>query len=197
MKALFTIILLTTLNLHGISQIKQNEFVLDTVKGWGTELMKFPLDFAPEIDFKGVEDIRFAPGWSKKGAEDFWTYKFVWMLESDPSINAVKLERVLSLYFNGLMNDVGKSKRMDLNEIATTKVSLHELWNNPVSFSGSADIWDVFFTQAAVHLNLKVIKRYCSQKQKYLLIFEFSPQPFKHQIWSAMDKIGLIEDCRL
>ena len=44
---------------------------------WRKEIIEFPLDFAPEINLSGYEEILFAPGWSDSDAEDFWTYYFV------------------------------------------------------------------------------------------------------------------------
>ena len=44
-------------------------YVLDTIKGWGIERFLIPISFAPSIPYKGVEDIRFTPGWAKKSNE--------------------------------------------------------------------------------------------------------------------------------
>ena len=41
-------------------------YVLATLKGWGVERFLIPISFAPSISYKGVEDIRFTPGWAKK-----------------------------------------------------------------------------------------------------------------------------------
>ena len=41
-------------------------YVLDTLKGWDVERFLIPISFAPSIPYKGIEDIRFAPGWAKK-----------------------------------------------------------------------------------------------------------------------------------
>lgn len=193
MKITFIAILLAVVSFKGLAQERKQEFVLDTLHGWRTELMRFPLDFAPEINIHGVEDIRFAPGWSKKGASDFWTYKFAWLLDSDFSFDSKQLEGTLSLYFNGLTNAVAKGKSFDLNKITPTRVELQTQNSDINSLIGSIDFWDAFFTQTAIHLNLKVKKLYCSQIQKYIMVFEFSPQPFEHQVWVNMAKIGVIE----
>ena len=41
-------------------------YVLHTIKGWDVERFLIPISFAPTIPYKGVEDIRFTPGWAKK-----------------------------------------------------------------------------------------------------------------------------------
>ena len=45
------------------------------------------LFFAPSIKYKGVEDIRFTPGWGKAGSEEYWTYAFLWFLDDEPFVN--------------------------------------------------------------------------------------------------------------
>lgn len=37
---------------------------------WTTEHFSLPSDFAPQITYTGVEDIRFTPGWSKRSSQD-------------------------------------------------------------------------------------------------------------------------------
>lgn len=195
MKITVTLFLLGILSFRGLAQEMKQELVLDTLHGWRTELMKFPLDFAPEINIQGIEDIRFAPGWSKKEAIDFWTYKFAWMLDSELPFDSKQLEGTLYLYFNGLAKAVAKGKSFDINKITPPRVQLQAQNGDINSFVGSIDFWDTFFTQATIHLNLKVKKLYCSQRKKYLMVFEFSPQPFEHQEWINMAKIGTIDEC--
>jgi hypothetical protein len=52
-------------------------FYLPTPEGWRTETIPFPLEFAPELDYEGLEELRFAPGMFKEGSADFWSYAFV------------------------------------------------------------------------------------------------------------------------
>ena len=46
-------------------------FQIPTAKGWRTETIPPPLDFAPEVDFQGLEELRFAPGMFDAQAVDF------------------------------------------------------------------------------------------------------------------------------
>src|SRR5689334_9492619 len=50
-------------------------------ENWGIERFSIPISFAPTIPYKGVEDIRFTPGWGKAGSEEYWTYSFLWWLD--------------------------------------------------------------------------------------------------------------------
>jgi len=59
------------------------EFELPLYDGWGKETIPFPLKFAPEIKLEGVEELRFSPGMFSEDSEEYWSYFFVWWLDSD------------------------------------------------------------------------------------------------------------------
>jgi hypothetical protein len=41
-------------------------FYMPVPDGWRTETIPFPLDFAPELKYEGVEELRFSP-WMFEG----------------------------------------------------------------------------------------------------------------------------------
>ena len=55
-------------------------FTFPTPPRWRTETIPFPLEFAPELAYVGLEELRFAPGMFKAGAEDFWKSKSGWFI---------------------------------------------------------------------------------------------------------------------
>src|SRR4051812_30681554 len=57
-------------------------YSLDIPAGWDIERFLIPIEFAPSISYKGIEDIRFTPGWSKAETDDYWSYAFLWYLDS-------------------------------------------------------------------------------------------------------------------
>src|SRR4051812_6700953 len=63
-------------------------YALTAPEGWGVERFAIPIEFAPSIPYKGVEDIRFAPGWSDAKSNEYWTYAFLWYLDGKPAIDA-------------------------------------------------------------------------------------------------------------
>src|ERR1700760_3139406 len=79
-------------------------------EGWRKETIPFPLEFAPSLKHKGLEELRFAPGMFKPGAPDFFSYAFVWWLEGEPPPAASALESELPVYFRGLCDAVGKDR---------------------------------------------------------------------------------------
>src|SRR5687767_7882069 len=76
----------------------ESPYFLDTPKNWGIERFLIPIAFAPSIPYKGVEDIRFTPGWSKKDSEEYWSYLFVWYLEGNVDLDVKTVEKNLAAY---------------------------------------------------------------------------------------------------
>jgi hypothetical protein len=85
-------------------------FTWPSPKGWKTETIPFPLDFAPEVRHTGVEELRFSPGFGDPAAPDNWTYALAWVLEDKASFTTETLERELTAYFKGLSMAVGGKK---------------------------------------------------------------------------------------
>ena len=53
-------------------------YVFSAPGDWRTEIVTFRLSFAPELDYEGHGDVRFAPGMFDPETDEFWTYSFVW-----------------------------------------------------------------------------------------------------------------------
>ena len=80
------------------------ENVLEAKNDWRSEVLEFPLIFARDLEYEGEEHIRFAPGWGEIDSEDYFSYVFLWMIKENPNLNSSKLESILNIYFDGLMN---------------------------------------------------------------------------------------------
>ena len=52
-------------------------YLLSVPTGWSREVFSLPPDFAKQIKFKGVEELRFFPGWGDAKTEDYWSYAFL------------------------------------------------------------------------------------------------------------------------
>ena len=72
-------------------------------EGWDVERFSIPILFAPQIAYKGVEDIRFTPGWAKIQSEDYWSYAFLWYLDGTPKTTAKIVKNNLKAYYTGLV----------------------------------------------------------------------------------------------
>src|SRR6185295_13678266 len=84
-------------------------------EGWRSERIEFPIPFAKDLDYKGFEDLRFAPGMFKSEAPDYFSYAFLFWVEGSISLEPKSLEKDLMKYYKGLCGAVGKSRKLDLD----------------------------------------------------------------------------------
>src|SRR5882757_1118456 len=70
--------------------------------GWRTERIEFPIPFAKDLDYKGSEDLRFAPGMFKPEAPDYFSYAIVMWIDGALSFEPASLEKDLLKYYKGL-----------------------------------------------------------------------------------------------
>ncbi len=90
-------------------------------EGWKHETIPFPLAFAPALTHRGVEELRFPPGFLEVGAANRWSYAFVWRLEDAAVLDARQLSDELVVYFRGLLAAVdGEKHRLDTAKITAT-----------------------------------------------------------------------------
>ncbi len=154
---------------------------------WTFERFLIPIGFASSIPYKGVEDIRFAPGWGKKDSEQYWSYAFLWWLENGPRLNAEILSSRLKAYYTGLMRvniDTAKHLLSAKDLIATTSFQkLPTAKGDRETYSGTIQMLD-YMQLKTIKLNCMVHVRPCASEKRYTVFFELSPQPFTHAIWN-------------
>lgn len=160
---------------------------------WRKETIEFPLSFAPTLTYKGTEYVRFAPGWGKKDAEDYFTYAFLWYLDEVPTLSSKILESELETYFNGLMRVVAGSKETTTSSIPTSKAFFEKL--DETSYAGKVITYDAFTTKKEVSLNVIVNYSACDELGKHLVLFKFSPKNIDHTVWSKLENIKIGLDC--
>ena len=172
-----------------ISLIAQNEIKAEQVKIdllvtdsiWGKELFTFPISFAPDIPYIGIEEAQFPKGWSQKESPNFWSYVFVWDIEGNQVNSEKELEADLKTYFDGLMN----------SQNTITQISEKESTNNKSSYDGKVNFFDNLRTKENVSLNVRVEKQYCKKTNKSIIVFRFSPKEFNHQVWNTLEEVIL------
>ncbi len=188
-----------TLFIINIAQAQNEPLLLDIDEPWRSERLDFPISFAPSLDYKGIEEVRFAKGWGNPESDEFWTYTFLWYLDEDPNLTIHKLEKDLETYFDGLMGLVGKGN--GLTDIPDTKVVLAGLPDTNIKdfdgmrYQGKANVFDAFFSKKIQTLQVGVISDYCPKTKKYTVLFTFSPQERTHPIWKTLQGIQLSVDC--
>ena len=164
-------------------------FTLPTPAGWRTETIPFPLAFAPELDYTGLEELRFAPGMFTAGAEDYWTYAFVWWIPLATDAGAERLQADLEAYFFGLTRVVARGKGFDPGN-PTYEATLTRIdGSSPGRLRGRVVTFDAFTTRSPVELNVRIENHPCDQAGRRALIFLLSPQGEDHAVWGELERI--------
>lgn len=194
MNKLILILSLFTLTAFGQTPEPVLVHELLTPSGWGTEKIPFPIGFAPSIEYKGVEEIRFMPGWARKDSADYWSYVFVWHLEGilvfEPSI----LEEKMKVYYEGLAAATKSVPREKLiPAVAKFKYDPIPKGQNR-DFSGTIEMLD-YMQQKKILLNAKVHSRVVPSTNKTIVYFELSPQSLTHPLWKDLEKIRKEAKC--
>jgi len=172
-------------NNHAIDQVTILKGLELLVTDWGKEFFHFPLHFAEEIPYQGVEEVVFPKNWIKPDSSDFWSYVFVWALEDKETVTAKELEDNLTLYFDGL---IGGLSRVDTAKLTKASVQFqrNEDPTDSVLFTGKLNIFDGFATQEPLTLNARIYSDYCEEKDQLILLFRFSPQAYDHPVWDLL-----------
>lgn len=168
----------------------QATYSLPTPKNWSVERFPVPPSFAPSIAYKGVEDIRFAPGWAKSGSAEYWSYAFLWYLDGKPIVTEATLEKDLQAYYTGLFEVNSDSARLAaLQPISvTTKFKVDHSSGTQPAFTGTVTMID-YLTYKPITLHCRVRLGSCNEPDKEFVFFELSPQPFTHTIWKSLDQL--------
>ena len=169
-----TIVIFLFSSVYALGQQNHNNFlVLEADSTWTKEVIKFPLGFAPEIDFEGYEDLRFADGWKKMDQPDFWTYVFVWNVKLKQALSKNELETYLKLYFDGIMTAVNKKKDF---KIPSTLVTLAKVDTSNVDniYRGTIKMHDSFHTEEMMTLHVFISQERCKTSDKVIPFFRLS-----------------------
>ncbi len=169
---------------------------LSSPKDWGIERFSIPISFAKKISYKGVEDIRFAPGWAKASSENYWSYAFLWYLDDKIKINAKEIESNLQIYYTGLINANGSAISSEtVIPVVTSFIKTKKESGDLNTFVGTIKMLD-YMGNKPILLNCKVHQKVCFGENKTLLFYELSPQPLSHTIWQSLDKLWLDFKCK-
>jgi hypothetical protein len=163
-----------------------------TPAGWAMERFALPPDFAPQITYKGVEDIRFAPGWGDIKSEEHWAYGFLWWLEGAPDVNAHMLEANLKAYYTGLVARNTAGGNIPVDKIVPVTVILRKIKALPASletYSGTISMLD-YHSGQPITLNCRSQVKDSKIPAWTAIYFTLSPKPFLHPVWQKLAQIG-------
>lgn len=157
---------------------------------WKGETIPFPLGFAPDLPYKGTEELRFAPGFFDASAPGYFSYAFVWWVEPGPELAAPLLETQLKEYFVGLTRAVAKGKF----EPDVGRIEAHLSSKSAGKFEGTVRTIDAFKTHAEVSLAVRASAGTCGD-HRFLLV-SASPRPSGDPMWTALDEVTAAFRCK-
>ena len=189
---IFGIILVFVSGLTGFAQDETS--VLTAPEGWRSEIIPFPLSFAPEIEFEGIEEIQFAPGWSDPESVEFWAYSFVWYIEKELPMTEQLLTESFNYYYDGLMTAVAENQK-DSVPAPQFDDALCLFVKTENGFTGKMRVFDAFFLKDYITLNIKVRESFCLPTDKQIVIFDISPKSLDDELWRIFDNVNLNAPC--
>jgi len=172
-------------------------FGFQTPEAWRGEVISLPPGFAQDLAWKGVENIRFAPGMFKADHESFFSYLLVFLLDKEADVSEAAVKKQVLVYYQGLAKAVAGKELPDLDtEAFKLKLKpVEALKPNPgdkagkaaaglKTWSGTLDWVEPFATKKAQTLNLEV--HLWKHGEQPALYFTVSPQAADHAIWKEM-----------
>ena len=193
MRKIIIISILLNCSIFTFGQKKEEVNLIQVDSTWGKEIIQVPFWFAPEINYKGYEDIRFAKGWEKINSTGFWTLVFAWNINLKTKPTTKFFEDNLKLYFDGLMKVVNEDS---LLIIPKTKVLFKkEKQRNRITiFTGTVETYDAFTTKKMITLNATIESYYCKKTKTYIPLFKLSPKDFNHKSWDMLNQAKLSDN---
>ena len=172
-------------------------YTMKIPKDWTTEHFDLPPDFAPQITYRGIEDLRFSPGWGDVKSDQHWTYGFLWWLEGTPILDAQTLQSNLQAYYSGLIARNIESRKIPAEKIVPTVVSIKQIYTasqDVATFNGTISMLD-YHSQLPIKLHCVIHVKFCNQKDRLTVYFAVSPKPSGNAVWRTLDDIGKSIEC--
>lgn len=171
-------------------------YTLPIPKDWTIERFLIPISFAPQIPYKGIEDIRFTPGWGNKNSDDYWSYAFLWYLEGEVEMDSRTIENNLNAYYTGLIGINGRNIPAErLTPVVTTIKEAKPDKGDLKNYAGKIEMVD-YMSQKPIILYCKAHLKSCPGENKTFVFYELSPRPLSHEIWKSLDKLWIDFKCK-
>ena len=163
----------------------------------GPKQFALPPDFAKQLSFKGVEDLRFFPGWGDPNSEEHWSYAFLWSLDGKPDIDAHVLQNNLTILYTGLIGRNIVPRKIPKEKLFPVEVNIQNIKTSAgdlKTFAGTVHMLD-YITQTPMILNVRIHVKDCPDKMHSILLFEVSPKSADHPNWQKLDQLNADFKC--
>jgi len=155
---------------------------------WQFERFGLPPVFAPNIPYKGAEELRFSPGMFKKDSKQYFTYAFVAQLDNTSAISQNDIRNYLLVYFKGLCSSTAKDRKLvvDTSKITVGIEKKRGELNNEIMYNALVNAFGVFTDGAPVQLNMEVKVLMDTQAKRTYLLFIASPYEKTDAVWKEL-----------
>lgn len=175
--------------------LQDPDYKLPKPEGWRTERIEFPPPFAKDLDYKGFEDLRFAPGMFKAEAPDYFSYALLFWIDGAMSFEPTSIEKDLLKYYKGLCGAVGKSRKLDI-DLSKFSVQVKKLdqkgklgGEDADRFEATIEMVDAFVTGKPLTLHLECWARGVEGGKRSCFFALASPKEKSGAIWETLRKI--------
>lgn len=140
--------------------------------GFKSETIPFPLAFAPQLAHRGVEELRFSPGFFDPAAPGYWSYAFVWRTDDAAGMDAAALGDELTAYFRGLIAAVDDQHAITERDAIVVRAS-----DRGGRFVLAAHVFDAFKTHAPLDLTGWAARTPCGSGALWRFVLAPAPHP--------------------
>jgi hypothetical protein len=190
MKKTITIVCSAILISNTLFAQNQAAQLLKQPANWQFERFALPPEFAPNIPYKGVEELRFSPGMFVKDSSNYFTYAFVVELDNINSISQDDIKNYLLDYFKGLCGNTAKQRNLSIDTSKiTVSVDKDESTAKDVHLNATLGIFGVFADGAPVRLNMEIKVMNDKANSKIYLVFIASPLNKTDKVWVTLHSI--------
>lgn len=189
MKKAWLMLFLTYLVFTVTAQSKQPQLLTSPVD-WRLEQFSLPPEFAPAEKYRGLEELRFAPGWGKRDAHDYFTLVFGVRFDDTKSVSRSDIKDYLLTYFRGLCAYTAKSRKLSNIDTSAISVGIEKkpATGKTIIYDVSLHMYGVFTDGEPITLNMEIkVMENRSRNQVYLLMIA-SPQPKTDPVWQELYK---------
>ena len=185
MKKQGLLILFILQSFWAVGQDQQKLSIFKNSKNWNTEIIQFPIDWAPDLKVRGFEELLFSPEWSNQESDQFWSLLIGWKVEATRRFSSQELQYNLKSYFDGLMKPNHWAQ-----EFPEPKVSLK---SENLDLTGYMTFFDGFHTGKVITVNIKIRQLFCRKQKQVIVVFRLSPKKFDHPIWNELQTFQIKE----
>lgn len=161
------------------SQEKKDLVIFENSKKWKNEIIKFPIEWAPNIKLNGFEELLFSPNWNDSKSNDFWSLVLGWKINSTQPLAINDIEYNLINYFDGLMKPNHWAEKFP--------EPIVKLKKNKNGFNGTMRFFDGFHTGKLITVNILGQQHFNRKLKKSIVVFRLSPKNYQHKIWESLN----------